>query len=77
MRLDQLPDHQRAQITHFEAEDPAIEAKLREIGFAEDDEVEIIHRGPLRARPLCIRLNRTMIALRPEEAAYILVKELA
>lgn len=49
-------------------------ARLREIGFAETDEVELLHKGPFLGRPLCFRLNRTQIALRPAEARAIQVE---
>jgi len=47
---------------------------LREIGFAEEDEVELLYTGPLGRKPLCFRLNRTMIALRANEAMAIEVE---
>ena len=37
------------------AQDETIIAKLREIGFAEGDEVEIMHYGPIAKTPICIR----------------------
>ena len=49
-------------------------ARLREIGFAETDEVELLHKGPFLGRPLCFRLNRTQIALRPAEARAVQVE---
>lgn len=69
-----LPKGVVASIVDVAAPDDAMEAKLREIGFAEGDEVELLATGPLAARPLCIRLNETMIALRPEEARGIMVR---
>ena len=54
-----------------------MEAKLREVGFAEEDEIEVMHAGPLNGRPLCVRLNLTLIALRADEAAAIDVEPLA
>jgi ferrous iron transport protein A len=45
--------------------------KLREIGFAEGDEVEVLHIAPIGATPICVRLNQTLIALRRDEAAAI------
>lgn len=77
MRLSDLGKGTVAKIQGLSAADPALEAKLREVGFAEEDEVEIMHSGPLAGRPLCVRLNRTLIALRADEAAAIDVEPLA
>lgn len=54
--------------------DAKLIAKLREIGFAEGDEVELLGKGWLGGAPLSIRLNRTVIALRKGEAALIQVE---
>lgn len=54
--------------------DARLETSLREIGFAEYDEVEIMGIGPLGGSPLSVRLNRMTVALRPEEAACIIVE---
>lgn len=56
-----------ARIASIEAA-PDLEAKLREIGFAEGDEVEMLGRGPFGGQPLAVRLNRRIIALRSVEA---------
>ena len=77
MRLSDLGKGKPAKVSGLSAADPAMEAKLREVGFAEDDEVEVIHMGPLNGKPLCVRLNRTLIALRIDEAAAIDVEPLA
>lgn len=50
-----------------------LESRLREIGFHEDAEVELLHRGPLGGDPLAIRIDRTTIAIRRSEARAILV----
>lgn len=74
MNLCDLTPGVIARVTAISAADPLVEAKLREIGFSETDEVELTHKGPLSGKPLCIRLNRTLIALRAEEAAAITVE---
>lgn len=56
-----------ARIASIEAA-PDLEAKLREIGFAEGDEVEMLGCGPFGGQPLAVRLNRRIIALRMVEA---------
>lgn len=74
MNLLEISKNKCATIIGISAKDEIIDAKLREIGFAEGDEVEIVHFGPLGKTPICIRLNQTLIALRPNEAAAIEVK---
>lgn len=74
LALCDLPKDTRARIASIVSADAGLEAKLREIGFAEDDEVEILHFGPLGRRPICVRLNETLVALRPPEAAAIRVE---
>ena len=71
MTLDGLAIGQSAQIAGISPDDPDLEVKLREIGFAEGDEVEALHPGPFGAKSLCVRLNRTIIALRRREASAI------
>lgn len=63
-----------ARVAGFAAGDEGLVAKLREIGFAEGDEVELLARGWLGGAPLSFRLNRTVIALRKAEAAFVLVE---
>ncbi len=74
MRLSDLGMGKAARVRGLAAADPTLEQKLREVGFAEGDEVEIVHVGPLNRKPLCVRLNRTLIALRADEAAAISVE---
>jgi ferrous iron transport protein A len=64
----------QARVTGFGPGDESLVAKLREIGFAEGDDVELLARGWLGGAPLSFRLNRTVIALRKAEAAMVLVE---
>ncbi len=66
-----------ARVRGFRVGDESLVAKLREIGFAEGDEVELLARGWLGGAPLSFRLNRTVIALRKGEAAMVLVEPAA
>lgn len=75
MSLARLQKGRPAKVTALKCDDPALEAKLREVGFAEDDEIEVMHVGPLGGTPICVRLNQTLIALRAEEALAIEVVE--
>lgn len=63
-----------ARVTGFSGSDASLVAKLREIGFAEGDEVELVAKGWLGGAPLCFRLNRTVIALRKAEASLVMVE---
>ena len=76
--LNSLKRGQIGRIVGFAGEgdpsSPDLIARLREIGFAESDEVELLHKGPILGSPLCFRLNRTQIALRPAEARVIEVE---
>lgn len=74
LALDRLAFGQVCRVTGFSTGDPGMIAKLREIGFAEGDEVELLARGWLGGAPLSIRLNRTVIALRKAEAALVTVE---
>lgn len=73
MLLSEMKRGATGRVAAISADDPLIEAKLREIGFAENDAVELAHFGPFGGAPLCVRLNRTLIALRTEEANAISV----
>lgn len=77
MRLSLLKKGDSARVARLSSEDQSLEAKLREIGFAEGDEIEIVHYGPFGAKPICVRLNQTLIALRREEAAVIEVEPIS
>jgi len=74
MTLDELKRNQVGKVLGFAPGNDQLVNLLREIGFAESDEVELMHTGPFGAGPLCYRLNRTVIALRRAEAAHILVE---
>mgnify|MGYP002781117792 FL=1 len=76
LQLDRLGKGHVARVVGFAGEPQALVDKLREIGFAEGDEVELMARGWLGGAPLSIRLNRTLVALRRNEAALIRVEPL-
>ena len=72
-----LTKGRQARVSGFGVGNESLVAKLREIGFAEGDEVELLARGWLGGAPLSFRLNRTVIALRKSEAAMVLVEPVA
>lgn len=75
MTLDKLPRRTVAIVTGFQAPNDSIETRLREIGFAEGDEVQPLHYGLFGATPITVRLNSALIALRRNEASYITVTD--
>lgn len=75
--LDRLAKGMIGRVIGFASSDEKLVAKLREIGFAEGDEVELLAKGWLGGAPLSIRLNRTVIALRKGEAALVMVETAA
>lgn len=74
MKLNELAPGRIARVRGVDAAAAELEAKLREVGFSEGDEVEMLGRGPFGGRTLAVRLNRTIIALRGAEAALVEVE---
>ena len=77
MKLSELLPGRMARVSGVDGASAELEAKLREVGFAEGDEVEMLTRGPFGGQTLAVRLNRSIIALRAPEAASILVEEVS
>ncbi len=73
--LDQLPARSIGTLVRFDTEDVALETRLREIGFAEGDEVQPLHYGLFGKTPINVRLNGALIALRRVEARAICVQK--
>lgn len=71
MKLNELPPRQLARIRSIGSDADGLGTKLREIGFSEGDEVEMVGAGPFGGKTLAVRLNRTLIALRTSEASFI------
>lgn len=74
MTLRDLPKNRPARISGFNANDNELETRLREIGFAEGDQVEALHFGLFGRNPISVRLNGALIALRKSEAQAVLVE---
>lgn len=68
-----LEKRRPARICGFSAEEECDQTRLREIGFAEGDLVEILHVGLFGRSPLNVKLHGTAIAMRPNEAKMIRV----
>lgn len=69
--LDKLPKDVPARITDITSGDDDVVMRLREIGFAEGDEVEALHFGLFGRNPMSVRLNGALIALRRREASCV------
>lgn len=74
MNIDDLPEGGVARVVAIAGDAADLAAKLREIGFCEGDEVQLLTRGPLGGQPLAVRLNRRVIAMRINEARAIEVE---
>ncbi len=69
----------RGTIVHFDilAEDGShsdLADRLREIGFAENLEVEVLHQSPFGRDPIAVRVGKMTIALRRKEANIVKVQ---
>jgi ferrous iron transport protein A len=73
MKLRDLARGLNARIVAIEAGSEGLNARLRELGLSEGDEVEMWAKGPFGGNPIAVRLNRTIIALRRDEAEAITV----
>lgn len=76
MTLRDLPKKKIAIVSGFNSNDPDLETRLREIGFAEGDEVEMRHQGLFGRNPMSVRLNGAHIAMRRAEAEAVLIEGL-
>jgi len=74
--LRDLPKRAPAIVSGFCGIDAELETRLREIGFAEGDRVEALHKGLFGGNPISVKLNGTHIALRRREAEAILIEPL-
>ncbi|MEM8799038.1 MAG: FeoA family protein [Pseudomonadota bacterium] len=63
-----------AIISGFNRCSPELEIKLRQIGFAENDEIEIMAVGPVGKSPVSVRIGATLVAVRRGEADAIDVR---
>lgn len=74
MTLRDLPKNTPAIVTAIAETDNDLEIRLREIGFAEGDRVEMQHQGLFGRNPMSVRLNGAHIAMRRAEAEAVLVE---
>ncbi|CAN7270192.1 FeoA domain-containing protein [Pseudoxanthomonas sp. LjRoot143] len=73
MILTDLPRRTPAIVESVEDHGPQdnIARRLRELGFVNGEEVEIVAKGPLGAEPLLVQVGFTRFALRRSEAARV------
>ena len=74
MTLNELKQNIAARVTGFQTSDDDLETRLREIGFAEGDDVQLMHVGFFGRNPISVKLNDALIALRKNEAAAITIE---
>ncbi len=73
-RLTDLTKNQSGTIIGFDETDAGLSIRLREIGFAEGDNVTPLHFGFFGKNPISVRVNGALIALRRDDASAILVQ---
>jgi ferrous iron transport protein A len=71
--LTELPRRTPAIVESVEDHGPNdnIARRLRELGFVNGEQVEIVAKGPLGAEPLLVQVGFTRFALRRAEAARV------
>jgi ferrous iron transport protein A len=76
MMLSNLPQRTRAIVVGVEDRIPndAIARRLRELGFVDGEQVQVMAVGPVGAEPLLVQIGYTRFALRREEAARVRVR---
>ena len=76
MRLSELPRFEKAIVQSVQDNEPndKISRRLRELGFVNGEEVELLARGPVGADPLLIQIGFTRFALRRSEADRIILQ---
>ena len=72
-RLTDLSKNESSVVTGFDETDPGLCIKLREIGFAEGDNVMPLHFGLFGKNPISVRVNGALIALRRQDAQAVIV----
>lgn len=73
-RLTDLSRDETGIILDFDDSDPDLTTRLREIGFAEGDNVTPLHFGLFGRNPISVRVNGALIALRRQDAKAVILK---
>ena len=75
LRLTDLSKDEAGIIIGFDSADEELSMRLREIGFAEGDNVTPLHFGLFGKNPISVRVNGALIALRRQDAKAVLIKK--
>ncbi|TNE66005.1 MAG: ferrous iron transport protein A [Alphaproteobacteria bacterium] len=78
IRLGTMRPGHRGRITHFDAahlngEGADLSDRLREMGFAENLIVEVLHQSPFGRDPIAVRVGSMTVALRRMDANIVVV----
>ena len=76
-RLTDLAKNESGLIAGFDSADPDLATRLREIGFAEGDNVTPLHFGLFGRNPISVRVNGALIALRRQDAKAVLIEKIS
>ena len=73
MTLTELPHRTLAIVDSVQelGENDNIARRLRELGFVDGEQVEVVAQGPLGAEPLLVQVGFTRFALRRSEASRV------
>ena len=73
MTLTDLPHRTLAIVDSVQelGENDNIARRLRELGFVDGEQVEVVAQGPLGAEPLLVQVGFTRFALRRSEASRV------
>lgn len=71
LRLTDLKKDETGIISGFDEKYPDLCIRLREIGFAEGDNVTPLHFGLFGRNPISVRVNGALIALRRQDAKAV------
>ena len=74
LKLTDLQKDETGIVTGFDTDRGELSIRLREIGFAEGDNVTPLHFGLFGRNPISVRLNGALIAIRKQDAAAVLVR---
>jgi len=75
LRLTDLSKDEAGIIIGFDNADEELSTRLREIGFAEGDNVTPLHFGLFGKNPISVRVNGALIALRRQDAKAVLIEK--
>ncbi|MCD7097128.1 FeoA family protein [Stenotrophomonas sp. MMGLT7] len=79
MTLSELPLRRIATVESVQDLQPndVIARRLRELGFVDGEQVQVLAFGPVGREPLLVQVGFTRFALRRSEAARIRIREAA